>query len=460
PAPVVVATPAPVLPPVPVVVPVVVADAVAPVIEADEPPSDAAAAPGAPHSGDPILPGMRRGSRQAAREEKVGRQRRRVIGGVAGLVVVVLAGWFAFAGTGGSSHKHAAVAPVGRTQSTLLIQLTGSLGAAVDSALVAHDTAQHNGVVVLVPSQVIAQVPGFGAMPFGQALTVGDPAASRETLADLVGVTVDGSWALSPQAMSALVTAVGGVTVTVDKDVTRQAADGSTVIVVSAGLHKLDGSTAVAFATFLDSGETEQARLARFDAVLRQVVAGLPTTVVGVSQLVSNLGPGSVSSFAGVRLAEMLVGMASDIAANATLDQVLPVTPLDNGEDQRAFTLDTTKTADLVRQQLAASVPESRKATGNRVLVENQVGTPGIGESTRAKLQTAGFLYAPGPNAATMPDATSPSAILIFGTTAAEIERGHAVAAALGLPVSDVKVSEQRITVADVVVIIGADYRR
>ncbi|MDQ1487366.1 MAG: hypothetical protein QOJ62_3059, partial [Actinomycetota bacterium] len=208
PAPVVVATPAPVLPPAPVIVPVVAADAVAPVIEADEPPSDPAAAPSAPHSGDPILPGMRRGSRQAAREEKVGRQRRRVIGGVAGLVVVVLAGWFAFAGTGGSSHKHAAAAPVGRTQSTLLIQLTGSLGAAVDSALVAHDTAQHNGVVVLVPSQVIAQVPGFGAMPFGQALTVGDPAASRETLADLVGVTVDGSWALSPQAMSALVTAV------------------------------------------------------------------------------------------------------------------------------------------------------------------------------------------------------------------------------------------------------------
>jgi hypothetical protein len=49
---------------------------------------------------------------------------------------------------------------------------------------------------------------------------------------------------------------------------------------------------------------------------------------------------------------------------------------------------------------------------------------------------------------------------LIFGTTAAEIERGHAVAAALGLPASDVKVSEQRITVADVVVIIGVDYRR
>ena len=92
--------------------------------------------------------------------------------------------------------------------------------------------------------------------------------------------------------------------------------------------------------------------------------------------------------------------------------------------------------------QFAASVPASRKATGNRVYVQNQVGTPGLGESTRDKLQQAGFQYVHGENTQDMPNAQDPSAVVIFGQTAAKIAEGRAVATALGLPQSDVKISQ------------------
>jgi len=113
----------------------------------------------------------------------------------------------------------------------------------------------------------------------------------------------------------------------------------------------------------------------------------------------------------------------------------------------------------FVFHQFANSVPKNKLSSGNRVMIENQVGTPGIGETTRAKLLAAGFTYLPGQNAPGMPNATAPSVVLITGTTAADIARGNAVATALGLPTSDVRVSSEGIRVADIVVLLGADYK-
>ncbi len=277
--------------------------------------------------------------------------RRRLLFAVLALVVVAgLVAWLLSGGSGTSSTKPpAAAAATGRTQSTLLINLKGSLGVAVDSALVAHDPANHDGAVVLVPSNVQTQVPGFGSMPFGQALSVGDPNAPTGALSDLIGVTVDGSWTLTQSALAALVDKLGGVTVAVDKDVTTTANE-TTTIVIPAGTQKLSGANAALFASFQATGETDQARLARFDAVLKQVLAGLPKTPADLSAMLASLGAGSSSSFAPARLATFLTGLAADSAAGTMTDQLLPVTALDTGSGQDAYTLDTVNTAKLVER--------------------------------------------------------------------------------------------------------------
>jgi anionic cell wall polymer biosynthesis LytR-Cps2A-Psr (LCP) family protein len=385
--------------------------------------------------------------------------RRRLLFAVLALVVIAgLVAWLLSGGAGTSSKKAPVAATAGRTQNTLLIELKGSLGLAVDSALVAHDPAKHDGVVVLVPSNVQTQVPGFGSMPFGQALSVGDPNAPAGALSDLVGVTVDGSWTLTQSALAALVDKIGGVTVAVDKDVTTTA-NGTTTIVVPAGTQKLSGSSAATFASFLASGETDQAELTRFDAVLKQVLAGLPKNQPDLTAMLASLGAGSSTSFAQARLATFLAGLAADSAAGTMTDQLLPVTALDTGSGQDAYTLDTAKTTTLVNAQLATSVPANRKATGNRVYVQNQVGTPGLGETARSRLVAAGFVYVQGQNTADMPNATAPSVVVILGPTSAQIDQGDAVARALGLPISDVRVANDGFTVADVLVKLGADYK-
>jgi anionic cell wall polymer biosynthesis LytR-Cps2A-Psr (LCP) family protein len=386
--------------------------------------------------------------------------RRRLLLAVLALVVVVgLVAWLLAGGSGTSSKKAPAAAAAGRTQSTLLIELKGNLGMAVDSALVAHDPADHDGVVVLVPSNVQTQVPGFGSMPFGQALSIGDPNAPTGALSDLIGVTVDGSWTLTQSALAALVDKIGGVAVAVDKDVTSTDASGTTSIVVPAGTQKLSGAHAALFASFLATGETVQAELARFDAVLKQVLAGLPKSQADLAATLSSLGAGSTTSFAPARLTTFLLGLAADSAAGTMTDQLLPVTALDTGSGQDAYTLDTANTSKLVAAQLATSVPASRQATGNRVYVQNQVGTPGLGASARGRLVAAGFVYVQGQNTADMPNATAPSVVVILGPTSTQIDQGDAVARSLGLPISDVRVANDGFTVADVLVKLGADYK-
>lgn len=398
----------------------------------------------------------RRDARLAARREHRRKIRRRL--GI-GLLVLGLAGsggaaftWMRMDRDRGGSH--ASESPHQRTQQTLLLQVTDR-GVAVKSALLAHDPARKSGAVVLVPSSLVAKAAG-ASMPFGQVIHVSDAETSRIALSDIVGVTVDASWVLDGSGLAALVDGLGGVDVDVDADITRPAAGGGTEIVVAAGRQHLTGAQALAVVT----GEQglELARLARFDAVLAGVLDALPEDPMAVEAVLTTL-PGSAVSGPKEQLAGLLRGLADDARTGAVSRQTLPVSPIETGTDQLAYGVDPPKLAAMVESLLADSVPENRKRGDNRVLVQNGVGTPGIGETARSKLEQAGFVYVPGGNVEGFPNAESPSVVLVYGTSSDVVARGKEVADALDLPQENVKVATQGQTVADIIVIVGNDYR-
>jgi hypothetical protein len=353
------------------------------------------------------------------------------------------------------SHSNPTAAPHARTQQTLLVQVTDR-GVAVKSALLAHDPARKSGAVVLVPSSLLARAAG-ASMPFGQVIHVSDAETSRTALADIMGVTVDASWVLDGPAFAALVDGVGGVDVDVDVDITRPNPAGGTEIVVAAGHQHLSGAQALAVVT--DAEGLELARLARFDSVLAAVLTALPDDPMAVEATLTTLGNGSAPSWPKDQLAMMLRGLADDAKAGALSRQTLPVNPIETGSDQLSYGVDPAKLADMVGSVLADSVPENRKRGDNRVLVQNGVGTPGIGETARSRLERAGFVYLPGGNVEGFPNADSPSVVLVYGTSKEVVARGNEVADALGLSHDTVKVATQGQTVADIIVIIGNDYR-
>jgi len=264
-----------------------------------------------------------------------------------------------------------------------------------------------------------------------------------------MGVTVDGSWVLDTAAFSRLVDTLGGIEVDVDVPVLS----GRTVL-LQPGQQRVNGARALALGTYLAPGEQEQSRLARLQAVIDGIVGALPTDV---RALIGSLGKGSASSVGVPVLADLLAGLKKDDGKEQLQYRSLPVIKVDAGTDETRFRVDADGTRSLVDELLAASVPAGVRSVGNRVLVLNGVGTPGLGEKVRARLVPAGFVFVGSRNANAFTYATTQ--VLVKDATTQGAALGARVARALGVPVSSVKVSDQIGTIADVVVIVGRDFK-
>jgi anionic cell wall polymer biosynthesis LytR-Cps2A-Psr (LCP) family protein len=391
--------------------------------------------------------GTRLGKRAELRDKRRKQRRRLASAGVAAVVVLlVLVTVVLIKNGGGSGHKP--TAPV-RTQRTLLLQVKAADGSAAASALLAHDPASGTGVVVLVPQQVLANVPGGGNVPFGKALQTATAAGSRNALADLMGVTIDGSWVLDGTTFGQLIDQVGGVQVTVDAAILSGRS-----VVLQPGAQRLSGAAALGYAGYLGDKEQEQTRLTRVQAVIEGFLTSMPKHVDAV---IKALGGGSQASFDVGSLSNLLQGLKSDDAASNLQYRTLPVIPVTVGNDEIRFRIDATAARSLVDDVLAQSIPPGSRTEGNRVLVLNGVGTPGLGQKVRDKLVPAGFVFVGSRNAPNFGYAKTQ--VLVPAATTESAALGARVAQALGVPESSVQTSTQIGTIADVVVIVGRDFK-
>ena len=342
----------------------------------------------------------------------------------------------------------------GRTQSTLLVQVRAADRSAVSTALLAHDPPAADGAVLLVPPEVLATAPGSSAVPFGQVLRTLPPASSRKALEDLLGVRVDGSWVLDLPTLAALVDGLGGVSV--DVDVPVLGGPGSRTVLLQPGEQVVDGARASAFVTYLAAGEQEQSRLARLQELLDGVLRVLPPSREQVAGLLDTLGTGSVlDGTDGPRLAGALAGLAADQRADRVQYDTVPVRAVETGARTPSLRLDPERSRRVVDRLLAASVAPGARQAGNRVRVFDGVGSAGAGEAARDRLVAAGLVYVSGGRAAAL--GVARTEVQVGEATPEQVALGQRVATALGVPADAVR-SSAATSVADVVVVLGADF--
>ena len=389
--------------------------------------------------------------RRAEQRRQRRRRQVRLISALLGVLALLAAGFAIALANDAPNTASRQPRAAQRTQTTLMMQVQGANGAGIGSALLAHDPVVKDGAVVLLPPQVLVSVPGSGSVPFGRAILTVPPESVRNALADLMGVTVDHHWFLSQQVFTTLVDALGGVPVDVDVPVVR-----GQQILVDPGPQNLDGARAYAYLTYLAAGELEQVRLARVQDVLDGLVNVLPPTSEELAAVLETLGERSASSLPVPRLADLLIGMATDDELGQLQYDVLPVADIDAGGGVVAFRLDAERNRMLVDRLLASSVPPGAREGGNRVLVFNGVGTPGLGEAVRKKLVPAGFVLVDSRNAPTFDYAKTQ--VLVPESTPEAQALGERVAKAIGLPAATVATQDLG-SIADVAVIVGADFR-
>ena len=397
-----------------------------------------------------VVPGARSSRRAEARRRRR-RRRRQLVAALVGLLALIAVG-FAVYLAASSPEPPTTAEPERRTQSTLLFQVRAANGEAGASALLARDPEDTTGAAVLVPSQVLVTVPGTGSLSLGAALRSAPVESSRDALSDLLGVTIDHGWVVTPDVLVSLVDALGGVPVEVDVQVVR---DGT--VVLSPGQQDLDGARALEFLLYLAPGEQEQSRVARLQEVLDGLVNVLPRTAAELTPVLQGLNAErSVSTLPPPGLAEYLIGLATADEAGQLQYDTLPVIPIETGGGVTAFRVDPARLDVLVDRLLAPSVPEGVREGGNRVLVLNGVGTPGLGEAVRAKLAPAGFVFVGSRNAPEF--GVTATQVLVPEATPEAQALGTRVAQAIGVPPTSV-VTQDFGTVADVVVLVGEDFR-
>ena len=397
----------------------------------------------------------RRSSRAAQRKRRQRQRRTRLsIGAIAGIVVLAL---LAVVAIGTAVHQVTKGSGDTRTQRTVLLEVTNTNGSARAAALLAYDPQPKDAALVLIPPHTLADVAGLGNVVLANALRLGGPGTAKDAVSDLMGVLVDHDWTLTGQAFSTLVDRVGGVVVDVDTDVVVPGPKHTTRILVRAGdAQRLDGATALTYATYVPKGQDEITFQARFQEVFDGLLAGLPDDPGAVSGMVGSLGAGAHLSWKPADLAAYLLGMKAAHDTDRYSPQVLPVAPIDTGASAPTFSIKVDEVAALVHSQLAESQPPNRATGDNRVLILNGVGTPGLGGSVAKKLR--GEFRVVGTRNK-QPFDQKESVVVVFDSSDPSLAKARRVAELLGLPASAVRIGTQNQSVADVIVVIGSDYK-
>jgi LytR cell envelope-related transcriptional attenuator/LytR_cpsA_psr family len=340
-------------------------------------------------------------------------------------------------------------------QGTLLIQVRNDADLGADN-MVAGVGGGLPAAQLLVPSRLIVDVPGAGQQTLGQSARLLDRSASQDALSDLLALRIDGTLSLARLALAGMVDYVGGITIDVDKPitVTDEATQVETVVVPS-GTQTLDGNQAATYALAWLPDEPEAARLARYSQVMTATISGLPDDALRIEQMLTSLGASARTTTTTGAVAEFLLQMRRSILEGGQQVRVLPTTDIEAGETLAVVRVDLAAAESVIGSLLPQAMLTGAESNP-RVLVQNGVGTPGLGASARDRLVGAGMVYINGGNAEQFDQPAT--LVIVEDASTASVELGEKVAEALGVPATAVQVAEDGQNVADVVVILGADF--
>jgi hypothetical protein len=372
------------------------------------------------------------------------------VAGIGGLVValVLAVGVVLLLPNGGAQPAAAGetTAPSGQTTTLLVLGTPGkpALGAALLGV-------GGSSSLLTLPMHLVTAVPGQGTEPLGRALTTTNLQAGVAAVEDLLGIQIESGIKLSPAAFASLIDQAGGVTVDVDAVVRS----GNDFLATPGPGQHLRGAAAGAYAGMLGGAESESARIARFSKVLVALLGRLPTNAGANVRLLGQLGDGVAtdSSFNGP--AQSFVAAGAALRVDSLWRGTLPVRSLGTGEYE--YGVDAAGAATTVEQHFAAAQDPADPGAPS-VFVVNGVNDTDTVLAVRDRLRAEGLSYAGFRNATQQDQRTS--RVLIPDGTSTSISAGQQVARALGLQQSSIAVDPLGQRLADVMVLVGSDWRQ
>lgn len=402
--------------------------------------------------GQAELEHWREAAKRRAEEEtrRAARQRRRLMLISGGVVLALLIGLVAWKVGMADRPRTAGEVALGGKRASVLLQLRSPTGAAAASVVIMHDRGNDTGGLLAIPRDLVVDVPGAGVLPFGESLVSAGESLSRDGLADLLGATIHGSFTFDPDTFAAVINRLGGVEMPITHPIVIK---GATVVEPAAGGGpvRLRGEWALAYAITPVPGETTAIAAERFAAVVRALLARIPSQFEVANYLLAAVGVVGNGTMPPAQLAAILAGAAADLRAETLSSATLPIRPDGSG------IIEATEAGPIVRSVLGGTVQSLSGSGTPRVMLQVGSASERIREAARAAILNAGFRYVDGgraPGSSATPVART--TIVTYGREGEAA--GRALAIALGLDPQIVK-SAEGAGVADVVVVLGSDYQ-
>lgn len=318
--------------------------------------------------------------------------------------------------------------------------------------LLAADPADGTGTIVLVPSNVVADVPGEGLFQLGETFREGQAPLLELTLSNLLGLDLDGAAAISEQGWSSLFTRLDGLTLDVPEQLVEITEDGTRRIRFQPGTQPLDGPRVAEYLTFRQADENELQRLPRVQRVLEALLDRIAEDPDALDAIFADGAP-MIDTPDPEALRFVLRSLARAREGGELEVRTLPVTSIGSGEEA-SYRIVEDRVETLVDERLAASRPTTDGEAGRRIQVLNGNGVPGIGSDVAEALQPGGFRLVETGNAASFD--VPRTRIIVYEDSAAQLAVAAEIQQLLG--VGEIEVSEVPVSVVDVTIIVGNDF--
>ncbi|WP_028802571.1 LCP family protein [Streptomyces sp. 142MFCol3.1] len=391
-------------------------------------------------------------NRTERREEAKRRARSRVVALVVVLALVAVGGvgylWYAgkLPGTSSDGKPGATTAVGAQNRDVIVVHLHNTKGGGTSTALLVDNTTTKQGTTVLLPNSLAMTDDNGSTTTLAKSVDDDGTSGTRDAIDTVLGTDIQGTWRLDTPYLNNLVELVGNIDITTNTDVPDPDAKkkGQAPLVKKGEDQTLSGRMAVAYATYRASGESQNAQLERFGAVMQGVLRKLSsdkqaatTTVQTLAQI---LDPPLTDADLGAFLAKL-----ADLAKGGDYKTaLLPV--------QQDGTLSESASDSVIKDVLGGTAKSPDADAAVRVGIKNATGTKGATEQARVVLVNGGYTFLDSGTGAAQ------TVSRITYSDAAKKADATEVAKTLGLPAGSVKKGTVTSN-ADVSVVLGQDYK-
>lgn len=393
-------------------------------------------------------------NRTERREEAKRRARSRGIALVVVLALMAVGGvgylWYAgkLPGTSSADTKTGQATTAGaQKRDVIVVHLHNTRKSGTSTVLLVDNATTKQGTTVLLPNSLALTDDDGTTTTLAKSVDDDGSSGTRDALDTVLGTDIEGTWRLDTPYLQNLVELVGNIDIDTNADVPDPDATkkGTAPLVKKGEAQTLSGKMAVAYATYLASGEAQDAQLERFGQVMQGVLRKLSSDAQGATVTVQTLAQILDPSLTDKDLGTFLAGLADLAKGGDYKTALLPV--------QGDGTLSAQAGAGVVKTVLGGAAKSPDKDAAVRVSVQNATGDKDDTEKARIVLLNGGFTFLEAGTA----DAAQATSQVVY-TDAADKENATEAAKTLGLPTSSVKKGTVTSN-ADVSVILGQDYK-